>query len=199
MVTLAGLEPATPLAPARNKGALSPLSYSAVMILRAICGGARAGHPRLKSGDFADPRQIIATTTVTPGPTLTRVTDFRAMSLTAPSIEIEFASRMRRPLVADKFRRVLLASLFAALPCTIFSTGPAAADFQLCNNTSSRVGIAVGYKDADGWTTEGWWNLPARAWRDRAEGQPGRPLILCLRHRLRSRRRMDGTGRYVHS
>src|SRR3954449_9813877 len=40
--------------------------------------------------------------------------------------------------------------------------GPAAADFRMCNNTSSRVGIALGYKDADGWTTEGWWNLSAR-------------------------------------
>jgi len=38
----------------------------------------------------------------------------------------------------------------------------AAADFRLCNNTGSRVGVAVGYKDADGWTTEGWWNLSAR-------------------------------------
>jgi uncharacterized membrane protein len=42
------------------------------------------------------------------------------------------------------------------------SVRPAAADFRLCNNTASRVGVAVGYKDADGWTTEGWWNLPAR-------------------------------------
>ena len=42
------------------------------------------------------------------------------------------------------------------------SAAPAAADFRLCNNTSSRVGIAIGYKDAQGWTTEGWWNLPAR-------------------------------------
>jgi uncharacterized membrane protein len=42
------------------------------------------------------------------------------------------------------------------------STQPAAADFRLCNNTAGRIGIAIGYKDADGWTTEGWWNLPAR-------------------------------------
>jgi len=41
--------------------------------------------------------------------------------------------------------------------------GPAQADFRLCNNTGSRVGVAVGYKDADGWTTEGWWNLSARS------------------------------------
>jgi len=46
--------------------------------------------------------------------------------------------------------------VLAALAC------PAAADFRLCNNTGSRVGIAVGYKDADGWATEGWWNLAAR-------------------------------------
>ena len=39
---------------------------------------------------------------------------------------------------------------------------PAAADSRLCNNTQSRVGVAIGYKDADGWTTEGWWNLSSR-------------------------------------
>src|SRR5664280_1552326 len=37
------------------------------------------------------------------------------------------------------------------------------ADFRLCNNTSRRVGIALGYKDAEGWTTEGWWNVSSRA------------------------------------
>ena len=35
--------------------------------------------------------------------------------------------------------------------------------FRLCNNTSSRVGIALGYKDAEGWTTEGWWNVSSRS------------------------------------
>jgi uncharacterized membrane protein len=42
------------------------------------------------------------------------------------------------------------------------TSGPANADFRLCNNTGSRVGVAIGYKDNEGWTTEGWWNLPAR-------------------------------------
>jgi uncharacterized membrane protein len=41
--------------------------------------------------------------------------------------------------------------------------GNAHADFRLCNNTSSRVGIALGYKDAEGWTTEGWWNISSRS------------------------------------
>ena len=40
---------------------------------------------------------------------------------------------------------------------------PAMADFRLCNNTGSRVGVALGYKDAEGWTTEGWWNVSARS------------------------------------
>jgi len=56
---------------------------------------------------------------------------------------------------AGALAAVLLLALFA-------SARPAAADFILCNNTASRVGVALGYKDADGWTTEGWWNLPAR-------------------------------------
>jgi uncharacterized membrane protein len=54
--------------------------------------------------------------------------------------------------------------LFTLAAATLLaSAGPAAADFRLCNNTSSRVGVAVGYKDGQGWTTEGWWNLPARS------------------------------------
>ena len=55
-------------------------------------------------------------------------------------------------------RSVLLA---AALLAAIVK--PAAGDFRLCNNTSSRVGVAIGYKDAEGWTTEGWWNVSARS------------------------------------
>jgi uncharacterized membrane protein len=51
--------------------------------------------------------------------------------------------------------------LVAGLLCVW--NNPAAADFRLCNNTSSRVGIALGYKDAEGWTTEGWWNVSSRS------------------------------------
>ena len=50
-------------------------------------------------------------------------------------------------------------------------TDPAAADFRLCNNTGSRVGIAIGYKDTEGWTTEGWWNLSARSCETLVKGQ----------------------------
>jgi len=52
---------------------------------------------------------------------------------------------------------VTVATVFLAI-----SAQAARADFRLCNNTGSRVGVALGYKDAEGWTTEGWWNVPPR-------------------------------------
>ena len=55
----------------------------------------------------------------------------------------------------------LVPVLAVALLCLYASQ--ASADFRLCNNTSSRVGIALGYKDAEGWTTEGWWNISSRS------------------------------------
>lgn len=36
---------------------------------------------------------------------------------------------------------------------------PARADLRLCNLTPSKVGIALGYRDPQGWVTEGWWDL----------------------------------------
>lgn len=54
-------------------------------------------------------------------------------------------------------------ALAPALLLLVLSSLPAKADFRLCNNTGSRVGIAIGYKDAEGWTTEGWWNISARS------------------------------------
>ncbi len=54
----------------------------------------------------------------------------------------------------------IIATVAAAL---LASAQPAKADFRLCNNTGSRVGVSLGYKDAEGWTTEGWWNVSARS------------------------------------
>jgi uncharacterized membrane protein len=68
---------------------------------------------------------------------------------------------MRQGTFTGKVAGALVAGALAAF-AIVACASPAAADFRLCNNTASRVGVAVGYKDADGWTTEGWWNLPAR-------------------------------------
>lgn len=51
---------------------------------------------------------------------------------------------------------ILLAAISVA-------AAPAAADFRLCNKTGSRVGVSVGYKDRDSWSTEGWWNVGANS------------------------------------
>src|SRR5579872_1697159 len=61
-------------------------------------------------------------------------------------------------------RRALrcMSGMVALAAAVLAAADPAAADFRLCNNTGSRVGVALGYKDAEGWTTEGWWNVSAR-------------------------------------
>jgi uncharacterized membrane protein len=64
------------------------------------------------------------------------------------------------------YLRIRLPLLLAAAMMRVMTTlwsAPARADFRLCNNTSSRVGIALGYKDAEGWSTEGWWNVAAKS------------------------------------
>jgi uncharacterized membrane protein len=35
----------------------------------------------------------------------------------------------------------------------------ASSGLRLCNKTSSRVGVAIGYKQNRQWMTEGWWNV----------------------------------------
>ncbi len=39
----------------------------------------------------------------------------------------------------------------------------AQAELKLCNSTSSRIGVAIGYKDKDGWVSEGWWNVDSQS------------------------------------
>ena len=56
-----------------------------------------------------------------------------------------------------------LRSLSLAAAMLLASALPALADFRLCNNTASRVGIAIGYRDKEGWLTEGWWNVSSRS------------------------------------
>ena len=56
-----------------------------------------------------------------------------------------------------------LRSAFLAAATLLMTALPAYADFRLCNNTASRVGIAIGYRDKEGWLTEGWWNVSSRS------------------------------------
>lgn len=59
------------------------------------------------------------------------------------------------------FSMIFSAFLPLALAALILlaETGKAKAELKLCNTTSSRVGVAIGYREKDRWATEGWWNV----------------------------------------
>lgn len=65
--------------------------------------------------------------------------------------------------VARWTRSVLAPAGLAAATFIGLGAAPARADLRLCNITESRIGIALGYRDPQGWVTEGWWNLTPRA------------------------------------
>ncbi|MFH3479735.1 DUF1036 domain-containing protein [Xanthobacter variabilis] len=72
----------------------------------------------------------------------------------------------RKRITRTSFFRSRPAKLTArlALVCGLaLAPSLAHADFRLCNRTQSRVGVAVGYKDGDTWSTEGWWNVAANS------------------------------------
>ena len=58
-------------------------------------------------------------------------------------------------MAIGQFARLFAFAAALAMPVA------AHADFRVCNQTPSRVGIAVGYKECDTWITEGWWNIAA--------------------------------------
>ena len=59
-------------------------------------------------------------------------------------------------------QRLLARSLAAVsfLGCVAASVTPASADFRICNDTKSLVGVALGYFEKGKWVTEGWWQVP---------------------------------------
>lgn len=67
--------------------------------------------------------------------------------------------------------RILLIGLFAfctAMP--LLHADEARADFRLCNDTKSLVGVALGYRNKDVWTTEGWYQIPGETCTSLIEG-----------------------------
>jgi uncharacterized membrane protein len=52
-----------------------------------------------------------------------------------------------------------IAALLTLFCAAIVIPKVAHAELKLCNSTGSRIGVAIGYKDKDGWTSEGWWNV----------------------------------------
>jgi uncharacterized membrane protein len=69
-----------------------------------------------------------------------------------------------------------------ALSCgltLLLSATAAHADLRLCNSTSSRIGVAIGYQDVNGWATEGWWNIASHTCETLLKGSvPSRYLYV---------------------
>ncbi|MCQ8783261.1 DUF1036 domain-containing protein [Mangrovibrevibacter kandeliae] len=63
------------------------------------------------------------------------------------------------------------AALALAAFLSPLSAAPARADFRVCNGTQSLVGVAIGYRAEAGWTTEGWWRIPATTCKSIIEGE----------------------------
>lgn len=75
------------------------------------------------------------------------------MSMPVTSVKIPRGFVMRRAAQGLVF--ALVGAFMLGAP------SPAHADLKLCNTTSSRIGVVIGYKDDKGWTSEGWWNIPS--------------------------------------
>src|SRR5215210_6505859 len=78
---------------------------------------------------------------------------------------------MAAPLLTARGRRRSLWLAALCPPVLLLGAAPARADLRLCNMTTSRVGVALGYRDAQGWVTEGWWNLNSRSCETLLKGQ----------------------------
>jgi uncharacterized membrane protein len=64
----------------------------------------------------------------------------------------------------------LVIAAFLSFGVLVSQASPAAANLQICNQTASRVGVAIGYRDDRGWVTEGWWNMVPGACETLLEG-----------------------------
>jgi len=89
----------------------------------------------------------------------------------------EGADRGRAPCDAPRlfplnYFRLLLVWLVAGVAAAA-NAGVARADLKLCNATSSRIGVAIGYQDPKGWATEGWWNIASQTCETLLKGRLG--------------------------
>ncbi len=82
-------------------------------------------------------------------------------TIAASSSSAEGVSASAAPLPSPAKGGGIRAALVAV--SLIACATPARADLRLCNLTPSKVGIALGYRDPQGWVTEGWWDLTPKA------------------------------------
>jgi uncharacterized membrane protein len=72
------------------------------------------------------------------------------------------STRLFAPRVSHTYQRAACRLLLGLAAIAAPNVTPAVADLKLCNTTTSRIGVAIGYQDTKGWTTEGWWNIASQ-------------------------------------
>lgn len=82
--------------------------------------------------------------------------------------EVRVMTTVRKHILCGWRGRASTAGRGAALAAAVMfgltlAPAPAKADLKLCNTTGSRIGVAIGYKAKDEWTSEGWWNVASQS------------------------------------
>jgi len=67
---------------------------------------------------------------------------------------------------------VLPRLFLAAAGFLLAAVTPAAADLKICNATTGRVGVALGYQGDKGWVSEGWWTIAGESCETLLKGKP---------------------------
>jgi uncharacterized membrane protein len=70
---------------------------------------------------------------------------------------------VRCPMRSWRPVRLLASDACAAALFVASAASAVHADLKVCNSTASRVGVSIGYQDATGWATEGWWNVASQS------------------------------------
>ena len=96
---------------------------------------------------------------------------------------------LARLRAAKASRRSSLLCLTACVFAASLASTPARADLKLCNTTSSRVGVAIGYRDVQGWASEGWWNVASHTCETLLKGVL---IALQFRHKAEEGKLVSG-------
>ncbi len=73
-------------------------------------------------------------------------------------------------MTVASFRSAILIACATVICFLVFQPSSARADFRLCNDTTSLVGVALGYRESGKWVTEGWWQIPGETCTSLIEG-----------------------------
>jgi uncharacterized membrane protein len=70
----------------------------------------------------------------------------------------------------ERMKSSITAAMLVGAVLAILSPRAAHADFRVCNATQNLVGVAIGYRAAAGWITEGWWHIDGSSCKTLIEG-----------------------------